>query len=127
MTRKYNPRLLTSRHSYTPDEIAKLFDINKKTIFRWLSDGLHPLEKNTRPALIMGYELRRFLLKKKQARKSILNDDEYYCLKCKHSSHAIKETESMVSTGKRIGKDAREQFFRQGKCVRCATNMYRFV
>lgn len=127
MNQKYNLRLITSRHSYTPDEIARLFTLHKKTVFRWIADGLHPLEKNTRPILIMGYELRRFLSKKKQVRKVKLKDDEYYCVKCRRASLAESGTESTVPTGKRIGKNAREQLSQQGKCVRCGTNMHRFL
>lgn len=127
MTRRYNPRLITSRHSYTPEDIATLFHINKKTIFRWLGDGLHPLEKNTRPLLIMGDELRRFLLEKKKKRKVSLKEGEYYCVKCKTSTRAKPKTESMVPTGKTIGKSARKQFFQRGKCERCGTIVNRLV
>ena len=98
MTRRYNPRLITSRHSYTPEEIATLFRINKKTIFRWLGDGLHPLEKNTRPLL-----------------------------KCRVPTRATLGTEETVPTGKTIGKNARKQFFQQGKCERCGTKVNRLV
>lgn len=127
MTRRYNPRLITSRHSYTPEEIATLFHINKKTIFRWLGDGLHPLEKNTRPLLIMGDELRHFLSEKMKKRKIPLQKGEYYCLKCKVPTRAKSGTEETAPTGKTIGKNARKQFFQRGKCERCGTKVNRLV
>ena len=124
MTQKYNPRLITSRRSYTPKEIATLFGKNKQTVFRWLAIGLRPLEENTKPLLIMGDELRRFLLEKKKKRKVSLKENEFFCFKCRQAVRAKSETEKMVPTGNRIGKDARKQFFRRGKCERCGTEVY---
>ncbi len=128
MTRRYNPRLITSRRSYTSEEIATLLGINKKTVFLWLKDGLHPLEKNTRPLLVMGGELRRFLAEIRKRRGSPpLKENEYFCLKCKRATQVKSGTEVLVPTGKRIGREAREQFVRRGKCERCGTEVNRYV
>lgn len=127
MKRRYNPRLITSRHSYTPEEIALLFGINKKTVFRWLANGLPPLEKHTRPLLIMGDELRHYLTEKKKKRKVSLKENEYFCFKCQKATRAKLGTERMVPTGNRIGKEAREQFFRRGKCEQCGTEVNRLA
>jgi len=128
MNRRYNPRLITSRRSYTSEEIATLFGINKKTVFLSLKGGLRPIEKNTRPLLVMGYELRQFLAEVRKRRGSPpLKENEYFCLKCKRATQAKSGTKVVVPTGKRIGKEAREQFVRRGKCERCGTEVNRYV
>jgi len=127
MKRRYNARLVTSRRSYTAEEIATLLRVNRKTVFLWLKAGLHPIEKHTRPLLIMGSELRHFLSETRKKRKAPLKKDEYYCLKCKRATTAESGTESTIPTGKKIGREAREQFVRKGKCVRCGTEVNRYA
>ena len=76
----------------------------------------------------MGEELRRFLAEMRKRRGSPpLKENEYFCLKCRRATKAKSGTELVVPTGKRIGKDAREQFVRQGKCEQCGTEVNRFV
>lgn len=123
----YNPRLITSRHSYTPEEVAQLFSVNKKTVFRWLQEGLKPLEENTKPLLIMGEALRYFLIEKRKKKKVKLKNDEFFCLKCRKETRAKSGTERLVTTGKKIGKEAREQFFRRAKCEQCGTQVNRLT
>jgi len=125
--KRYNPRLITSRRSYTPDEIAKLLGINRKTISLWLKGGLQPLEANTRPLLIMGEELRRFLSEQKKKREVSLKENEFYCLKCRGAVLAKAGTEKKVPTGKKIGKRAVPQYFRRAKCKNCGTIINRLT
>lgn len=127
MKRRYNARLVTSRRSYTAEEIATLLRVNKKTIFLWIKAGLHPIEKHTRPLLIMGSELRHFLSEAQKKRKTPLKGEEYYCLKCRRATVAKSGTESTVPTGKRIGREERKQLIRRAKCVRCGTEVNRYA
>lgn len=129
MTHKYNPRLVTARRSYTPEEVARLFGINKHTVFRWfkIKNGLRPLEAHKKPLIVMGEEIRRFLTVKRKERKFPLKENECFCLKCKRPSRAKAGTEKTVPTGKTIGKEPRKQFFRIAKCERCGTEMRRLV
>jgi hypothetical protein len=127
MKRRYNTRLITSRHSYTPEEVAQLFVINKKTVFRWLQEGLRPLEENKKPLLIMGEELRHFLTEEKKKQKVSLKKDEFFCLKCRKAVLAKVGTEKKVPTGNKIGREARIQFFRRAKCEQCGKEVNRLV
>lgn len=127
MKQRYNPRLITTRRSYTPEEIAILFGTHKHTVFRWLKNGLRPIEKNTRPLLIMGEELRRFLTKKKSERKKPLQKNEYYCFKCRRATQAKQGTEETVPTGKKIGRDAHDLLVRKGKCEQCGIEVNRYA
>jgi DNA-directed RNA polymerase subunit RPC12/RpoP len=127
MAQKYNPRLIKGRHSYTPGELAGLFGISRKTCFRWLEEGLRPIQRNTRPLLIWGEEVRRFLSEKKKRRKAKLEANEYLCMKCKRPVQANPESETIVPTGKRVGKEAREQLSRQGECRHCGTRVIRLL
>ena len=127
MNRRYNAGLVTSRRSYTAEEIATLLRVNRKTVFLWLKSGLRPVEKHTKPLLIMGSELRHFLSEARKRRKAPLREEEYYCLKCKRATVAKSGTESTVPTGKRIGREARKQLIRKGKCERCGTEVNRYA
>jgi hypothetical protein len=127
MKRKYNVRLITSRRSYTPEDVAQLFGINKKTVFRWLKEGLRPLEENTKPFLIMGEELSHFLTEQKKKQRLSLKKDEFFCLKCRKAVLAKAGTEKNVPTGNKIGKEARIQFFRRAKCEQCGKEVNRLV
>ena len=127
MTRRYNTRLVKARKSYTPEELSKLFGVCKKTCFRWIDEGLRPIEANTRPLIIMGYEVRRFLSKMKKSRKTKLEANEYFCLKCKRATRANEATETIAPTGKLIGKEAREQLCKRGKCEKCGSEVKRFL
>ncbi len=127
MKKRYNPRLVTSRRSYTPEEIAILFGAHKHTVFRWLKNGLRPIEKDTRPLLIMGDELRHYLTEKKKKRKANLKENEFFCFKCKKVTQAKQGTEETVPTGKMIGKDSHEQLVRKGKCEQCGIEVNLYV
>jgi hypothetical protein len=64
MPKRYNTRLIKASRSYSPSEIAKLFDIDRKTCFRWIkSKGLRVIEKNTNPLLVYGKDLKEFIIK----------------------------------------------------------------
>jgi hypothetical protein len=123
----YNPRLIKGQHSYSVEEIASLFGINKKTCFRWLQEGLEPIEQNTKPLLIWGNDLRTFLIRKKKEKKVTLGSKEFYCMKCKCAVRATVGTEKELPTGKKIGRNARVQLYRIGKCGKCGIQVVRYL
>jgi len=127
MAKNYNIRLIRARRSYSPKEIADVFSVNKRTCFRWITDGLKVIQENTNPLLIMGCELKKYLRSKKSKRKIKLGKDEYYCLKCRKAAEAKSGSEKMVETGKRIGKENRKQLCKIANCEFCNSTIRRFL
>jgi len=125
--RRYNPRFIKGRHSYLIEEIARLFGINKKTCLRWLQEGLEPIEPNTKPLLIWGNDLRFFLVQKQKKQKVPLKKNEFYCFKCKQAVKAQANTEKIIPTGKKIGREAKAQLCRVGDCSLCGAQLTRFL
>jgi predicted DNA-binding protein YlxM (UPF0122 family) len=127
MAKKYHPNLIQIKESYSPSEIAKLFKLDKKTIFRWIKKGLKPIQTNTNPLLIMGVELKNFIKRKQQKRKVKLGDDELFCMKCKKAVNGKNGTVKVVKTGRTIGKNMTEQLNKIGICQFCGSKLNRFL
>ena len=124
--KNYNTRLIRAGRTYTPSEIAKLYNIGTGTVYRWLKDGLQPIEQHKNPLLIYGHELRRFLLKRQEKHKKKLGPEEFYCVKCRSAQNAKPEAIRLVKTGKKIGKENRDQYQKVAPCKDCGTEMRRF-
>ena len=117
---------IKTKHSYTPAEIAVLFGINVKTVRRWIKTGLEPLLPNKRP-LIMGAELRRFLLQQRRERRVTLQDNQIYCLACRKAVRGRPESLRLEKTGKLIGKKGIEQHQKIGLCEHCGNKISRLL
>ena len=70
------------RHAYSIIEVTDLLRVHKGTVRQWLRRGLVAMD-NTRPILIHGSELKRFLLNRRSLKKSPCQPHEFYCLKCR--------------------------------------------
>lgn len=81
MARRYNIRRVKIHRSYEVSEAAKLLDVHKHTVSRWIEAGL-PLVAPKRPFLIHGSELRAFL-KARQPRKQPCRAGEIFCVRCR--------------------------------------------
>lgn len=125
MPKRYKTNLIRRRTAYTLEEIAKLLGKGKRTCFRWIEEGLAVVEIDAKPLLIMGYELRRFLEEKEKKNKSPMEKDELFCLHCRKPAKAKLGSEQINPTGKRIGKDNREQMMKTALCEVCGGKMYR--
>jgi hypothetical protein len=124
----YNTKLITARRSYSVGEIATLLGINRRTCGRWVKyESLKPIEENTSPLLITGYDLIQFIKKKREERRIPLKENEFFCVKCHKAVRAKPETEKTVKTGKRTGKDNREQLRKIGACEICQTKLFKFL
>jgi hypothetical protein len=75
MSRRYRIRSIRARRSYTLSEIAILLAAHVQTVRGWVKAGLPALE-GSRPALIMGYELIKFLGAKQEKRRVPLAEGE---------------------------------------------------
>lgn len=123
--RNYNLRILKDRRTYTPSEISKLHKVGISTVYRWLKEGLSPIEPHKNPLLIYGREVKRFLLEKQKKHKTILKAGEFYCLRCRVARKG--NGAKLIKTGRRTGKKNLEQFQHIAKCEVCSSIMRRFA
>jgi len=82
MTRRLNPRKVKIHQSYTVEEAALVLGRSIPTIRSWIKKGL-PVLRSQIPHLILGADLREYLEKAQKTRKTPLQSDELYCLKCR--------------------------------------------
>ena len=124
---RYNINHIRTRRSYSPTDVSDLFSISRKTVSRWVKEGLTPIRPNSRPLLITGQVLKDFILGKRSSKKVDLRDNEYYCLSCRKAKRPKSRTEVLVKTGKRIGKSNREQYRKIAQCCSCGTKVSKFI
>jgi hypothetical protein len=125
---KYNLNLIKSRKSYDIEEIVSLFGVSRKTCSRWIKcGGLKVVEKDVRPLLIMGVDLDDFIRKKRLKQKKPLEEDEYFCFKCHKQVRAKIGSEQEKGTGKKIGRDNKEQMRKIAICGVCGTEVNKYV
>ncbi|MDB5260277.1 MAG: helix-turn-helix protein [Candidatus Nomurabacteria bacterium] len=125
---KYNLHSIKTRRSYSLKEVSVLLQVDRKTCSRWIKDkGLKVIAPDTTPILIMGADLKTFLLEMRCKNRVVLGEDELYCLKCHCGRKAKKGSEQVIKTGKKIGKEKQEQFKKIGNCDTCGTPMHKFL
>ena len=81
---------------------------------------------STKPYLVMGYDLKEFLSKKLQSRKIKLEQNQFYCTKCRRAVSSELNQVVLKITGKTIGKYAYQESVITGKCETCGTKLNRF-
>ena len=123
---KYNLSKIRTKTAYTTKETSTLLAVNKKTILRWIKEGLVLLDPLQRPHLIMGIDLKSFIMAKRKSQRVKLRPDELYCLSCRKAVTAKRGTQKIEKTGKKIGKANRDQEILYAKCKDCSRNIARF-
>lgn len=124
---KYSLAKIRSKSAYTPKEVSTLLEVNRKTILRWVKEGLPLLAPKQKPSLIMGYDLQAFIKAKREASRVKLKPNEYYCLTCRGAVEAKAHTQKVEKTGKKIGKENRDQEMLCAKCKECGGKIARLL
>lgn len=127
MASRCNTHVIRPRVSYSLSEIADLLDKDRKTCSHWVKEGLKVIEENARPLLIMGVDLINFIKQKKTKGKIPVRENEFLCMKCRKAVRAKIGSEQIIKTGKKIGKNNREQFKKIGVCENCQTRLNRYL
>lgn len=122
--RKRNPNLIKSRRSYTFAEIAKVLKVHIRTVRTWSKQGLQLMD-NSRPYLVYGEELKRFLKEKNNKYRVKLQPDEFYCTTCRAARKSKPTKITRKVTGKRLGQH-HMQIQTKGVCNICGRSLYRF-
>ena len=78
----YNYQLAKIHRSYSVEEVANLFDLNKQSVRIWIKGGL-PTCDNQRPMLILGRDLRDFLKARRLKNKRPCPPGTIYCVRCR--------------------------------------------
>jgi hypothetical protein len=106
-------------------ELAKLLKITKRTIYRWLKEGMVCLNPDEHMKLVYGSDAKEFLLQKSSARKCKLSGSDFYCVRCRKKVNSIPNEIKFVKTGIKMGKDL-ESIRIIGKCPICKGQLNRF-
>jgi Helix-turn-helix domain len=80
--RRLNPRLVKVHRNYSVEQIARLFGLHKNTVRNWLKQGLAAID-DRRPTLLLGRELLRFLLDRRQKGKQACGPGRIFCIACR--------------------------------------------
>lgn len=124
---KYNLAIIRSKTAYTAQEISQLLKVNRKTIFRWVKEGLVLLDSEKKPTLVMGDDLKAFIKAKRELKQVKLSWNEFYCLRCRKAVLGKRGSERTEKTGKNIGLENRYQEIISAKCKECDSSVARFL
>jgi len=119
MGTRLNPYLAKIHWNYTVEEVAILLGFHKNTVRKWIKKGL-PTIDNRRPTLILGSDLREFLLARRKKRKRHCPPGTIYCVRCK---------EPKIPMGKMVDyqKITETKVNLIGICPDCETVIHQFI
>jgi excisionase family DNA binding protein len=80
--RRPNYRAVKIHRSYTVEQAAATIGFAKGTVLRWVSSGALPALTDQRPYLILGADLKSYLLASRPKKQKTL-PHQFYCMKCK--------------------------------------------
>jgi hypothetical protein len=80
--RTFSVRRVKGLSTYDVHEIAKQCGVHRGTVRNWLKHGLKTLD-GSRPMLVHGTELKRFLDEKRISRRQKCAVGEFYCFRCR--------------------------------------------
>lgn len=123
---KYNLRKIRKRRSYTAKEIAGLFGLHPRTVQQWVSrENLKPVEGSCSPYFIYGEDLANFLANKKQKHKCTLQEDDFYCIRCRTARKSLPNKVTLTETDTKVGKE-KYKLIKNGICEICGLKLCRF-
>ncbi|MBU6426643.1 helix-turn-helix domain-containing protein [Patescibacteria group bacterium] len=112
MTR-FNPQIISRHLSYTLPEIAAKLHMTKKSLYRWIDEGLPIVPGQRKPILIHGDDLKTFINARNSRHKVKLKRHEFYCFRCRAPRQAKRGT--ITKSG----------YTRSGECSVCNGKMQR--
>lgn len=125
MSKTYNIRLVKYRESYTLKQISETLNVHPRTIQEWRHEGLKTISTE-KPFLVMGYDLKEFLNKKLQSRKTKLEANQFYCTKCRNAVTSKNNEVHLTSLNKTIGNQGFKGLIVKGICKECGTKLNKF-
>jgi hypothetical protein len=104
--------------NYSVDDVARLHNVAKGTVRRWIKSGL-PVLTDQKPMLILGEDLLRFLAARK-AQAQTCRPDECYCVKCRAPRRPAGDMAEFVPLTARTGN-------LRGICPVCGRLMHKRI
>ena len=123
----YHLSKIRSKTAYSTQEVGELLHVNRKTILRWVKEGLLLIDRTKTPKLIMGSDLEAFIKAKRSRNQVKLSWNEFYCLGCRKAVLAKRGSEHTEKTGKCIGSENREQTMIFALCKECSRSVARII
>jgi len=112
-------------HLYTVEQISKIQNISKRTVYRWIEDGLKPISKQ-KPFLFRGIDIINYLQKKDRERKRPpCKPGQILCPKCGVPRYSLPTYIEYEETGKILGEYT-VQIIIKGICEKCYSKMCKF-
>ena len=127
MTRRQIARIrfIRQRRAYTVRELALLLGVHTRTVHQWHTDGLVAIE-DSHPLLFLGRAAKDFLKARLAMRRQKLQQDQFFCMRCRRPRLSLPEKSESRPTGKRIGR-GKELILLYGECSECGCKMVRFA
>lgn len=82
MPRLISARRIISNRIYTPTEAADLLGVWPSVVHKWIREDGLPAQRDHRPSLIIGADIKRFLRERKARKYKPCKIDEFYCCSC---------------------------------------------
>lgn len=80
--RAQNPRAAKAHRCYDVDQMMKLYDCHRNTVYNWVDAGLRPIDDKY-PRLFHGSALNAFHGDRRRERKRPCGPGQVYCLVCR--------------------------------------------
>jgi len=125
MKRRCFYKKVISERIYDFKGISRMLNLHIRTVQRFPKHGLIVEKDNSLRYLVEGKELKRFLKEYYNKERIKLDDDEFYCLKCKKACHSLPNEIKRVETHKKIGTNA-SQIIYHGLCEKCGSKVNRY-
>jgi hypothetical protein len=117
--RKPNPNKVKIHRNYSLHEIARLFKTSLATVRRWLKAGLKTIDL-TRPFLVRGMELKRFVRRWRSRNRRRCGPGQLYCLKCRAPRWPSHGEVELIKDTENCGRI-------RGVCSACGASICRIV
>lgn len=85
-----NPRIAKLHRSYEVEEVMKLYDCHRNTVYNWMKEGLPPIDDRY-PMLFHGSSLNDFHSGRRARNKRPCGPGEVYCVVCRAAQEPAGE------------------------------------
>jgi hypothetical protein len=126
MRRKFSPEGIKKNRNYDTGEISAIIGAKPITIRRWVKfEELEIIQGTENHYLIHGSVLRSFLRDRIKHGKHPLQEDEFFCTKCRTARKSRPGCITSTVTEKRMGHN-KLSGIRSGLCETCGSTVNRF-
>jgi hypothetical protein len=115
--KRVSPQRISIHRNYTVMEVVKRLGVGKRTVHRWIKQGLPTVDRQ-RPLLVIGSDLKKFIQQRMRARRQGCPVGLLFCVRCRRPKMPYG---NMVDW---LPKDSLSGLLR-GICPTCGTLIHR--